>query len=81
MSDVNNGGPAFPLRADNMSLRQWFAGMAPSPSEDWLSLMRNADQARNPHNDSYKPSRRSDVMLIALWKYEFADAMIAAGAK
>src|SRR5690606_6844808 len=51
MSDINDGGPAFPVQAsypygpsDGMSLRDWLAGMAlqgllsrSDPDEDWAT--------------------------------------------
>ena len=86
----NDGGPAFPQndaavnRANNeagMSLRDWFAGRAPAPSESWLSLQHSIDRQRNPHNDDYKPPLRSDLELDAEWRYRWADAMLARRAK
>ena len=79
----NDGGPAFPIEttatpyASGLSIRDWFAGQALEPPESWLRMMREVDRARNPHNDSYKPSPRTDFQLVAEWKYAHADAMIA----
>lgn len=78
----DNGGPAFPIitggyiQFSGMTLRDWFAGQAPEPTKEWLDTMYRFDSALNPHNDSYKPKRRTTAELIAAWKYEVADAMI-----
>lgn len=86
----DNGGPAFPAQPkyttpqghfiehaqSGMTLRDWFAGQAPEPTKEWLETMYRFDSALNPHNDSYKPKRRTTAELIAAWRYEVADAMI-----
>lgn len=65
-SNQNDGGPAFPLtRADfkDMSLRDWFAGMA-------LQGML-ASTFMKGDIDEYKPDSRANHA------YQLADAMIA----
>lgn len=94
MSERDDGGPAFPSVMDSygtgqtefatrgMTLRDYFAIHAPSPEPWWLELNRQRDRSRNPHNDSYKPPIRSEMELNTSWRYEYADAMLAArGAK
>lgn len=61
-----------------MTLRDWFAAFAPQPSDDLVSSHERVDIARNPHNDSYKPRRRTRAEIAAQLRYEFADAMLAA---
>jgi len=75
MSTTNNGGPAFPVpqqsfgngivlecKADGMSLRDWFAGMA-------LSSLASSE-------DEYGTTRT--VEERGQWMYDQADAALAA---
>lgn len=76
MSDINNGGPAFPTgtweydgqnnvlpyQAGGMTLRDYFAAKAPEPPASW----RGGD--------------RSVPDLIA-WRWWYADAMLKARKK
>jgi hypothetical protein len=89
MRVVNNGGPAFPrplstegnYLADSqqgMTLRDWFATFAPEPTDDQVKWEAERDRAANPHNDNYKPARRSILEIRAELRYRYADAMIAA---
>lgn len=89
---INTGGPAFPhlglyKRIDGdlhpvptqhggMTLRDYFAAKAPSPSSEWIETQRQLDRQRNPHNDSHKPPIRDLVELDAAWRYKWADAML-----
>ena len=65
--------PAFPndpriqLGDDyqGMTLRDWFATFAPQPNDDTIALHERMDRERNPHNDSYKPKRRSRAEIVA----------------
>lgn len=61
-----------------MTLRDWFAAMAPTPDGDVVHIWQQSDRARNPHNDSHKPKLRSKAEIIAMLAYEHADAMLAA---
>jgi hypothetical protein len=77
---VKDGGSAFPHPlgvVDGVSLRDWFASQASEPSADWISMQRQFDRNRNPHNDYHKPRLREEVELIAAYKYMIADAMLA----
>jgi hypothetical protein len=78
MMQVNADGSATPLDFEGMSLRDWFAAMAPKPSRWRVKLEHDRDRARNPHNDSYKPPIRGDMEIEAALRYEFADAMLRA---
>ena len=88
MTTKNTGGAAFPTLDHNghalvcrefgMSLRDWFAGQAPEPSDDYVNLQRSMDAQRNPHNDPYKPQPRTTLAIKAQYRYEYADAMLAA---
>ncbi len=53
---------------------------APEPSDDWINMHQQMDRNLNPHNDSYKPRRRSREELIASYKREYAVAMLDAAA-
>ena len=89
MSKINDGGPAFPMPASTdgngnvtfaeygMSLRDWFAGTLPEPSEDRVNREREIDRAANPHNESHKPPMRNDREIRAYLRYQYADAMLA----
>lgn len=80
--------PAFPthMHPDShagsgcagMSLRDWFAAMAPKPEDSVIHMWQQNDRSRNPHNDSHKPKLRSRAEIIAMLAYEHADAMLAA---
>lgn len=61
-----------------ITLRDWFATFAPQPDESVIAVHERSDAARNPHNDSHKPKRRSRAEIIAKLRYEYADAMLAA---
>lgn len=63
----NDGGPAFPIMAKDMSLRDWFAGQAFQSA--WLAM-----------DGGYYQGGSKDVAECA---YQMADAMLAArgGAK
>jgi len=67
MSDINDGGPAFPhwdpqdgpqgAVHNGMSLRDYFAAHAPAPFPDWNGGERN-------------------TRSIVKWRYYYADAML-----
>jgi hypothetical protein len=61
-----------------VSLRDWFAGQAPEPTKDDIHTQLELDRFRNPHNDSYKPARRSVLEIECALRYKWADAMLAA---
>jgi len=81
---VNTADPnAPPMKIErkvvgNLSVRDWFAGQAPEADEAWLKAQEDLDRLKNPHNEPYKPVRRSRLALRAEWRYKFADAMLAA---
>ena len=68
--------PAFPSSksdadgpyqyADGMTLREFYAGMAPNPPDSWIATRKMV---------------RTDAELAAAWAFEYADAMIAEGEK
>lgn len=61
-----------------MTLRDYFAIHGPEPSE--ASIKEEADRERlaNPHNDSYKPRRRSWREIRASLRYDYADDLLKA---
>lgn len=61
--------------------RELFALYAPEPSEGWVKMQGESDRLKNPHGDTYKPLRRSVEEIKADWRYQWADEMIAAGAR
>ena len=72
MSEINDGGPAFPYVTAGytnlgMSLRDWFAGQA------LAGLMVDAD-TRGSHV-AHSQANRAE---FAVWAYAMADAMLAA---
>ena len=85
MAKIDDGGPVFPsgdyVGNDGLSRRDWFATFAPLPSEDAVKFHLEHDRAANPHGDSYKPSRRTVIEIIADLRFEYADAMIEAARK
>jgi hypothetical protein len=91
MSEIKDGGPAFPVQEQvnvhgehvmwaesGMTLRDYFAIRAPEPTKDRMDLERMKDRNRNPHNDSYKPPIRSDMEIRCALAYEYASAMLKA---
>lgn len=67
-----DGGPAFPRSGDQvsvtpqdgMSLRDWFAGTAPSPPPGWTSRHRDAGL--------------DDLSIEVTWRWGYAEAMLKA---
>lgn len=77
MSNINNGGPAFPAATCGdwqigMSLRDWFAGKA---LEGALAGLSDEDRR---FLDKAASDRGVGIELIALASYKIADAMIKA---
>ena len=60
-----------------MTLRDWFATFAVPPTEAEIDFESRLDQAANPHNDNYKPKRRSRLEIVAELRGRYADAMLA----
>lgn len=88
MIETPENPPAFPAcnKANvngtmGMTLRDWFAGIAPEPTPDAIATQQGIDRGRNPHNDSYKPALRSRDQIIAALRYAYADAMLEERAK
>lgn len=52
-----------------------FAMLAPEPTKDDIRVEMERDRLANPHNDSYKPRRRSEREVVAQLKYRYAQAM------
>lgn len=84
MSEIDDGGPAFPRAADTfhdhrdgMSLRDWFAGQI---MNGFASDMSDAAVARRPGEASelFRSRYWADCARTA---YEVADAMLAERAK
>ena len=80
MSEIDNGGTAFPVSEDTahfpgMTLRQWYAGMA---LQGYLSNPTSFGPPV-PESDKYNPRLVADVS--ANFAYMLADAMIRAGEK
>lgn len=87
MSEIKDGGPAFPtgdnpesrlMAEPGMTLRDYFAIRAPEPSKDRIEMLMHFDRNRNPYNDSHKPRLRSEVEIRCDLAYEYADAMLKA---
>lgn len=87
MNETPENPPAFPVQdcaafqCHGMTLRDWFAGIAPEPTPDAIATQQGIDRGRNPHNDSYKPALRSRDQIIAALRYAYADAMLEERAK
>jgi len=96
MSDVNNGGPAFPREAyvnpngvtvrvgsDGMTLRDWFAGQ-PDITGNLMVMDKEACEVLcgpHPAPEDAIEVFKWQVKVLATLRYIAADAMIAAGAK
>jgi len=63
--------------SEEITLRDYFAARAPAPRESDIEIRQANDRDRNPHNDSYKPKRRTRYEIIADLAWEYADAMLA----
>lgn len=88
---IEDGGPAFPQAISNMqampvdalggmTLRDYFAAQAPSPTEEDIAAQYRYDKMRNPYNDHHKPKLRDRHEIIADLAYRHADAMLKARA-
>ena len=64
MANENDGGPAFPLQANDGGQEIWWNGMT---LRDWFAGQALASGGSTPSNDG-----------TAEWCYEMADAMIKA---
>lgn len=82
----NDGGPAFgsfkklgavATSEGGLTVRDWFATFSPEPTVEQIGAEGERDRQANPHNDSYKPKRRSKAEIVAGLRYAWADAMIA----
>lgn len=62
-----------------LTKREWFAGMAPEPSQEEIERQQMRDRNKNPYNEPCKPRIRERLEIIAALKYAYADAMIKAG--
>lgn len=51
---------------------------APEPSKEIINMHARMDQQRNPHNDSYKPRRRTENEIIAQLKVEYGLTLLEA---
>ena len=49
---------------DDLQLIDVFAMLAPEPTKEDVLYEMNQDRLANPHNDSYKPKRRTEVEII-----------------
>lgn len=82
---IDDGGPAFPLHDsdhwEGMSMRDYFAIHAPSPSEFMRKHLRELEHGRMLGDRSRMYQSRDDEKLEAEWRYKFADAMLEARAK
>lgn len=82
MVEINDGGPAFPTPLPSsqygMSLRDWFAAHAPEATDHWVETWQKIDRSRNPYNEAHRPKLRSEIEIRAAYRWEYADAMIAA---
>lgn len=65
-------------KAIDMNLLDWFATFAPEPTKEEIEYEMQQDKLKNPHNDSYKPKRRSKVEIICELRYKYANEMIKA---
>ena len=85
MSEINDGGPAFPAiyaqSRTGMSLRDWFATHAPTASEAEIEVHYKLDRGRNPCNDAGKPPIRSRAEIVSYLNYKYADAVLVARTK
>lgn len=61
---------------DFQTLRDQWALKAPPVGRDEMLSKLRYDQALNPHNDSYKPERRSETEIISDSAYQFADGVL-----
>lgn len=73
MSQIDDGGPAFPRAGfhNGMSRRDWFATFAPEPTNEEINA--EIDRATK----AGEPARGERLKVIADLKLKYADAMIA----
>lgn len=58
------------------TLLDFYVVNAPEPSEDTIKTEMEHDRQLNPHNDSYKPPRRSRFEIIADKKWAYARVLL-----
>lgn len=82
MSDeIDKGGPAFPIEttatpyAPGMTMRDWFAGQAPVTILDAAHACGFTDLEEAMRTDA---QRVTVFAVMAMMRWEYADAMIAA---
>ena len=85
---ADNGGPAFPVSYNafqashnGISKREWFATFAPPMPQGHLQTVMEMERSANPHNDTYRTPRRSEMEIQAEYAFKWADAMIEASKK
>ncbi len=93
-TEINEGGPAFPLAATpesidyhGMSMRDWFAGQAPAVP-DWfmkgerLELDRRCPSGYDGTQAEFDAWSADEVVFMlgrmSAWPWAYADAMLAA---
>lgn len=82
MKDLTQVFPTFvkageaAIAEGGMLLRDWFATFAPEPTKEDIAREDEKDRLANPHDDNYKPVRRSRLQIIADVKYAYADVMM-----
>ena len=89
-----NGGPAFPRASgpeprvnetveynDGMSLRDWLAGRQSWPNDEQMRFIRQRENDSVDADKAHRYQHRTTAALVAEWRYEQADAMLAERAK
>ena len=61
---------------NDMTLRDYFAVHAPTPSNEMIEQEMRCDRNRNPHNESHKPPLRSRTEIEVCLKYAYTDTMM-----
>lgn len=64
------------METDFYRLRNEWALKMPYPSKDLFDIYYKMDMGRNPHNDSYKPKRRTTAEIVSDLAFEFADGVL-----
>lgn len=84
---IDDGGPMFPSHGsmgevahEGASRRDWLAGQAPPLPEALRALAYRFADVESP-DKSHKDKSRVVLMVVAEWRYLYADAMIEAGKK
>lgn len=61
---------------EDLTIVDFFAALLPEPTKEQVEHEMHMDIARNPHNDSWHPKRRTDLEIKCQLRYQYANMMM-----